>query len=95
MNELIISMILMIIFLFFIGYISRLNEDVKKMNRTLDKLVNHLGIEIYSNIDDELRDIIKNDGKIKAIKIYSIEENEIKFNNKYFHEECMVYFARK
>lgn len=69
MNELIISMIL-IICLCFMPYISQLSEDVKRMNRTLDKLVKHLGVEIYSNIDDELRDIIKNGRKIKAIKRY-------------------------
>ncbi|MDU5105210.1 ribosomal protein L7/L12 [Clostridium sp.] len=64
------SVFLFIIVGFMIIYISQIGEEVKKLNKTLDKLVNHFGIELYRNIDEELKDIILNEGKIKAIKKY-------------------------
>ncbi|MCF0147792.1 MAG: ribosomal protein L7/L12 [Clostridium sp.] len=64
------TVFLFLIFGFVIIYISQVMEEIKKLNRILDKIGNHLGIEIYKDIDEELRGIIINDGKIKAIKRY-------------------------
>ena len=70
MSESIISSILLVIISYLMINISQLREDVKRNNKLLDKLVKYYGIEIYKNIDDELRDIIYDGGKIKAIKRY-------------------------
>ena len=70
MSDSIISIILLVIISYLMIDISQLREEVKRNNKVLDKIVEHFGIEIYKNIDDELRDIIYNSGKVKAIKRY-------------------------
>ncbi|MBE6053127.1 MAG: 50S ribosomal protein L7/L12 [Clostridium sartagoforme] len=70
MSEGIINGFLLGVVLWLICDISQLKEEVRRSNRALNKLINHFGIEAYKNIDDELRDTIANEGKIKAIKIY-------------------------
>lgn len=70
MSEGISNIFLLGIIIWLIADISQLKEEVKRNNRALNKLINHFGIEVYKNIDDELRGIITNEGKIKAIKIY-------------------------
>ncbi|MCR1952004.1 ribosomal protein L7/L12 [Clostridium sp. DSM 100503] len=63
--------ILLVIIASLMTYVSQLREEVIQINKKLDKVIKHLGIENYSNIDDELRDIIlERRGKIKAIKRY-------------------------
>jgi len=69
-SEGIINGFLLGVVLWLICDISQLKEEVRRSNRALNKLINHFGIEAYKNIDDELRDTIANEGKIKAIKIY-------------------------
>ena len=70
MSEGVISAILLGMILYLMIDISQLREEVKRSNKALEKIVEHFGIEVYENIDDELRDIISNSGKIKAIKRY-------------------------
>ena len=70
MSDIVIIIFLLGIILYLMGDISQLREEVKKSNKALEKIVEHFGIEVYENIDDELRDIISNSGKIKAIKRY-------------------------
>ena len=70
MSDSIISIILLVIISYLMIDISQLREEVKRNNKVLDKIAEHFGIEIYKNIDDELRDIIYNSGKVKAIKRY-------------------------
>ena len=70
MSEGVISTILLGMIFYLMIDISQLREEVKKSNKALEKIVEHFGIKVYENIDDELRDIISNSGKIKAIKRY-------------------------
>lgn len=72
MNEIAIFMGLLGLFTYLISYISQLKDELRRTNLTLNKIVKHLGIEeeITENIDYELKSIISEDGKIKAIKRY-------------------------
>lgn len=70
MSDSIIIIFLLGVILYLMSNISQLREEVKRNNKTLDKIVEHFGIEIYKNIDDELRGIISDGGKVKAIKRY-------------------------
>lgn len=65
-----ISLVLLGILIFSISYISEAVEQVKRVDRKLDKIVKSLGLDIDENIDDELKEIIIKEGKIKAIKRY-------------------------
>ncbi|WP_195266091.1 hypothetical protein [Clostridium sp. 1001275B_160808_H3] len=47
--------ILLVIIASLMTYVSQLREEVIQINKKLDKVIKHLGIENYSNIDDELR----------------------------------------
>lgn len=57
---------------FLIITISKLQSDITSMNMTLDKISKHLGLaDVASeNIDDELKYLISQGKKIKAIKRY-------------------------
>ncbi len=51
----IMTCILLVIIASLMTYVSQLREEVIQINKKLDKVIKHLGIENYSNIDDELR----------------------------------------
>lgn len=72
MSDITIFMLLLGLFTYLTSYISQLKDELKRTNITLNKIVKHLGIEeeIIENIDYELKDIISEGGKIKAIKRY-------------------------
>lgn len=72
MSETIIFIGLLWGFIYLTSYISQLKDELRRTNLTLNKIVKHLGIEeeITENIDYELKDIISESGKIKAIKRY-------------------------
>jgi ribosomal protein L7/L12 len=72
MNEIAIFMGLLGLFAYLISYISQLKDELRRTNLTLNKIVKHLGIEeeITKNIDYELKIIISEGGRIKAIKRY-------------------------
>ncbi len=70
MSEGITNIFLLGVIVYLMIDISQLREEVKRSNKALDKIISHFGIEMYNDIDHELRDIIKSDGKIKAIKRY-------------------------
>ncbi|MCY6355988.1 ribosomal protein L7/L12 [Clostridium sp. ZS2-4] len=52
--------------------ISQLRNDIARMNTTLDKIAKQLGVPdtITENIDNELKSLISEGKKIKAIKRY-------------------------
>lgn len=72
MSETIIFIGLLWGFIYLTSYISQLKDELRRTKLTLNKIVKHLGIEeeITENIDYELKDIISESGKIKAIKRY-------------------------
>lgn len=53
----------------FIGKINQLQSDIKRMNVTLNKIAEEVGVaETTRNIDSELRNLIAEGKEIKAIK---------------------------
>lgn len=52
--------------------IGQLRSDIVRMNITLEKISKHLGITdtVPENIDSELKSLISEGKKIKAIKLY-------------------------
>ncbi|AWZ48410.1 50S ribosomal protein L7/L12 [Clostridiaceae bacterium 14S0207] len=49
--------------------ISTFSKQIKRMNSKIDKIAEKLDVE-FENIDDELRELIKADKKVQAIKTY-------------------------
>jgi len=72
MSDIAIFIGLLGLFLYLTSYISQLKDELRRTNLTLNKIVKHLGIEeeITENIDYELKSIISESGRIKAIKRY-------------------------
>jgi ribosomal protein L7/L12 len=72
MSDITIFIALLGLFTYLTSYISQLKDELRRTNLTLNKIVKHLGIEekIIDNIDYELKNIILESGKIKAIKRY-------------------------
>lgn len=72
MSEIAVFIVLLWGFIYLTSYITQLKDELRRTNLTLNKIVKHLGIEeeIIANIDYELKSIISEDGKIKAIKRY-------------------------
>ena len=72
MSDIAIFIGLLGLFTYLTSYISQLKDELRRTNLTLNKIVKHLGIEdeIIENIDYELKNIISEGGRIKAIKRY-------------------------
>lgn len=47
-----------------------LSNEINRTNKKLDKIIKALNINEYNEINNELKDIINDRGKIKAIKRY-------------------------
>lgn len=60
------------ILLIFISYLNRLQEKVTSLNKKLKKIYEHMGIEdkLEDLINEEIKALILNGEKIKAIKVY-------------------------
>lgn len=60
------------ILLIFISYLNKLQEEVTKMNKKLKKIYEHMGIEdkLEESINEEIKELILNGEKVKAIKVY-------------------------
>lgn len=58
--------------MFVVANLSIISNDINKTNRKIDKIMNALNISEYDYglIDNELKNIISDKGKIKAIKRY-------------------------
>ena len=58
--------------MFIVGNLSSISSEINKTNRKIDKIMSNLNIDEYDYdlIDKELKNIISNKGKIKAIKRY-------------------------
>lgn len=55
-----------------VANLSRFSNEINKINRKIDKIMSNLNISEYDYdlIDNELKNIISDKGKIKAIKRY-------------------------
>ena len=58
--------------MFLVANLSIISNDINKTNRKIDKIMSALNISEYDYdlIDNELKNIISDKGKIKAIKRY-------------------------
>lgn len=54
--------------------ISQIRNQLTKINSTLNKIARHVGVDdkLFENIDAELKDLILQGKKIKAIKKYRL-----------------------
>ena len=60
------------VLLIFISYLNRLQDNVANMNEKLKKIYKHMGIEdkLEDLINEEIKELILNGEKFKAIKVY-------------------------